>query len=324
MEKSDEEIISQVLDGRKQAFSVLIKRYQRQIFNLMYRYSRSENDAADLTQEVFLRAYDKLSSFRSGRSFFSWLYTLAVNRANDWSRKQNRLKKNQKELQNSLPAPIKTNSKQEMILQVKEDLIRLQRAMQMLPENTREILMLRYHHDRSVKEVAEIFSTSESAVKMRTSRGLQQLQDIMQEGRFMKQYKIDEEQLQKMLHALPDREAPGELADKIMAEINNPRKRIRHLFSRLLTASFSINVHPVRFAGAACSLAAVFWLGLTIGEHRIDTNIATNTVTPSLSGAAGNAEANHLMGRGLLAGGQGVDALPFQRQAAILAPQNPE
>ena len=180
MEKSDEEIIGQVLGGHKQAYSVLVQRYQKQIFNLMYRYSRSDHDAADLTQEVFLRAYDKLSSFRSGHSFFSWLYTLAVNRANDWSRQRNRQKKNQRELQNRLPEPIKTGSKQEKILQDKEELIRLQNAMQMLPDDTREVLMLRYHHDRSVKEVAEIFSISESAVKMRTSRGLQQLQDLMQ------------------------------------------------------------------------------------------------------------------------------------------------
>ena len=180
MEKSDEEIIGQVLGGHKQAYSVLVQRYQKQIFNLMYRYSRSDHDAADLTQEVFLRAYEKLSGFRSGHSFFSWLYTLAVNRANDWSRQQNRQKKNQRELQSMVPGPVKTGSKQETILRDKEDLIRLQRAMQELPDDTREILMLRYHNDCSVKEVAEIFSISESAVKMRTARGLQQLQDLMQ------------------------------------------------------------------------------------------------------------------------------------------------
>ena len=182
MKKSDEEIIGQVLSGHKQAYSVLVERYQKQIFNLMYRYSRSDHDAADLTQEVFLRAYEKLSSFHSGRSFFSWLYTLAVNRANDWIRLQNTRKKKQLEMQNRAPEPAETCSKQEKILQGKEELIRLQRAMQVLPDDTREILMLRYHHDCPVKEVAEIFSISESAVKMRTSRGLQQLQDLIQEG----------------------------------------------------------------------------------------------------------------------------------------------
>ncbi|MDH3327757.1 MAG: tetratricopeptide repeat protein [Desulfobulbaceae bacterium] len=140
----------------------------------------------------------------------------------------------------------------------------------------------------------------------------------------MKQHKINEQQLQEMLHALPDREVPGELAERIMAEINTPRKTIRHLFTRLTTASITFNVQPLRIAGTVCTLAAVFWLGLIIGEHRDDTDNTTNTVTPSLSIASGNAEANHLMGRGLLAGGQSQQALRFLRQAALLAPQNPE
>ena len=180
MEKSDGDIIDQVLGGQKQAFSVLVERYQRQIFNLMYRYSRSDHDAADLTQEVFLRAYEKLSSFKSSNSFFSWLYTLAVNKAHDWSRKQSRRKKYQNDLQNTRPDPVRTESKQEKILQRQEDVMELQRAMQELPDDTREILVLRYHHNFSVKESAEIFSISESAVKMRTSRGLKQLQNLLQ------------------------------------------------------------------------------------------------------------------------------------------------
>lgn len=140
----------------------------------------------------------------------------------------------------------------------------------------------------------------------------------------MKQRKINAEQLQKMLHDLPDREVPGELAERIMAEINSPRKTIRHLFTRLTTASVTFKVQPLRLAGAVCTLAAVFWLGLTIGEHRNDTNNTAKTATLSLSIATGNAEANHLMGRGLLAGGQSQQALRFLRQAALLAPQNPE
>lgn len=181
MEISNEEIISQVLDGRKQAYSILITRYQRQIFNLMYRYSRSENDAADLTQEVFLRAFEKLNSFRSGHSFFAWLYTLAVNRANDWIRKRNRQQQNHIQLANQLTNHQEKDAGQEKLLENKENLQRLHRAINMLTDDTREILMLRFHEEIPVKEVAQIFSISESAVKMRTARGLQQLQDIMQE-----------------------------------------------------------------------------------------------------------------------------------------------
>lgn len=180
MEKSDEEIIGQVRNGHKQAYSILIGRYQRPIYNLMYRYSRSEADAADLTQEVFLRAYEKLNSFESGNRFFTWLYTLAVNRANDWARKRSRLQMNRTELVERMVHPGNSEVRQEKILESREQLQQLQKAVDMLPDEIREILMLRYHEECSVREVARIFSISESAVKMRTARGLQQLKELMQ------------------------------------------------------------------------------------------------------------------------------------------------
>jgi len=183
MERSDEEIVSQVRDGDKEAFSGLILRYQKQIFNLMYRYSRSEQEAADLTQEVFLRAYEKIHRFRPGGSFFSWLYTMALNRARDWSRKQKRWWSHQQEMRDAGAAAISGVSGQERLLLRQEDLAQLQEALGRLPDETRELLMLRYHHNRSVKEAAEIFSISESAVKMRILRGLKQLQDLMEEKR---------------------------------------------------------------------------------------------------------------------------------------------
>lgn len=179
MDKTDEEIVRLVLDGRRQEYRHLVHRYQRQIYNLMYRYSRSEQDAADLTQEVFLRAYEKLAYFQPGRVFFSWLYALAVNRANDWSRKNRRWSYHDR-MDAGFPEAADRGSGQEGLLEHREALERLQRGMDSLPDETRELLILRFHHERSVREVADIFGISESAVKMRTSRGLQQLQNLME------------------------------------------------------------------------------------------------------------------------------------------------
>lgn len=180
MEISDEEIIGQVKGGHKQAFTVLVERYQSPIFNLMYRYSRSDHDAADLTQEVFIRAYEKLGTFKPGGSFFSWMYTLAVNRANDWRRRQQTMAKYRHVMQAEKADQYPKESRQERDLLQQEDLQQLETAMQELNDDTREILILRYRYDCSVRETAEIFSISESAVKMRTTRGLKQLQDLLQ------------------------------------------------------------------------------------------------------------------------------------------------
>lgn len=140
----------------------------------------------------------------------------------------------------------------------------------------------------------------------------------------MKHRQIDEQQLQNMLHALPDRKVPDGLADRIMAEINAPRQLPGQLFRRLCSASFTFKVRPLQLAGAFCSLAAAFWLGLLIGGHPDGGSNDFDTVTGPLPVVLKNAEANHMMGRGLLAGGQPEQALQFLRQASLLAPQNPE
>ena len=86
---SDNRLIERIEAGEKDCFAHLIERYQVRIFNLMYRYSASVDEAAEMTQEVFCRAYEKLHRYQTRREgFFPWLYTLALNYARDWSRKQ--------------------------------------------------------------------------------------------------------------------------------------------------------------------------------------------------------------------------------------------
>lgn len=180
MHLTDEEIVQEVLAGRRQSYAEIVTRYQRPVFNLMYRYTRHEQDAADLTQEVFLRAFDRLSTYRPDRSLFSWLYTLAVNRANDWSRSRTRqqagmrayLRDDVKIWQANNPATGAENRQEGQMLH---------KALDRLSPETREILLLRYRHEQPVREVATAFGMSESAVKMRVKRGLEQLQEILRE-----------------------------------------------------------------------------------------------------------------------------------------------
>jgi len=79
-------IIATVLEGEVNAFEPLITKYEKPIFNLMYRATGSYDEAIDLTQEAFLKAYDKLYQFQRDRHFFSWLYALALNIGKDYLR----------------------------------------------------------------------------------------------------------------------------------------------------------------------------------------------------------------------------------------------
>jgi RNA polymerase sigma-70 factor (ECF subfamily) len=179
MNLSDEDIVDGVLAGEKELFAVLVERYQRPIYNLMYRYSRSMEEAADLTQEVFVRSFDRLRSFHTGSSFFPWLYALAVNQANDWSRKRSRyqVKVDDYGRQSML---FESAADQQTSIEAKETGEVIDRALAGMPAETRELLIFRYRHDRSIKDAATVFKLSESAVKMRIKRGLDDLQRELQ------------------------------------------------------------------------------------------------------------------------------------------------
>jgi RNA polymerase sigma-70 factor (ECF subfamily) len=83
----DQQAISAVLTGDVNAFAVLVERYQKPIYNLMYRMTGSQADALDLAQETFIKAYEKLDRFKTGKKFFPWLYTIGINHARNFLRR---------------------------------------------------------------------------------------------------------------------------------------------------------------------------------------------------------------------------------------------
>lgn len=175
---SDEEIVQRVVEGTGGDYALLVDRYQRPVFNLMYRYCRSDEEAADLSQDVFLRAYERLSSFDCRRKFFPWLYTLALNRAKDWQRRNSRRLKELARLQWETE-PVRARSQQEEQLLSREEVQSLYGALDTLADTTREIVLLRFKEELPIRDLAEIFGLSESAVKMRIVRGLKEMKSIL-------------------------------------------------------------------------------------------------------------------------------------------------
>lgn len=175
---TDETLVYLILKGETQLFEQIIERYEWPIYNLMYRYCRSEQEAADLTQDVFLRVFDRLSSFNRRKRFFSWLYALAVNRANDWHRRVAINRKKLNELHWDPPEP-EVNSDQEEKMVAQEEVNNLYKSLDELPDTTREMILLRYKQELPFFEIADIFNVSESAVKMRVARGLTKIKDLL-------------------------------------------------------------------------------------------------------------------------------------------------
>ncbi len=178
MEKSDESLITEVRRGNNEAFALIVDRYKVQIFNLMYRFSNKAEDASDMTQEVFCRAFERLSRYEERQQFFSWLYSLALNYAKDWRKKKNKRRRKlamfSTEAEGNQARPVHAR------LEADQAAAGLHAALKTLPDDRREMVVLRYRHERSIKELAEIFDLSESAVKMRLHRALEDLRNKLE------------------------------------------------------------------------------------------------------------------------------------------------
>ena len=185
---TDQTLVRKVIQGETQLFAEIVERYQRPVYNLMYRYCRSEQEAADLSQDVFLRTFDRLASYNQNKSFFPWLYALAVNRANDWYRNNSLIRKRLSELQWEAPV-IDSISEQEKSLLSQEAVSDLYEALDELSDTSREMVLLRYQKELQISEIARIFEVSESAVKMRIARGLIKLKTFLRDERYGKTHR---------------------------------------------------------------------------------------------------------------------------------------
>lgn len=172
MELPDSKLIELIRGGDSSLFAVIVERYKVQVYNLMYRYTESVDEASDLTQDVFCKAYEKLDHYRETKGFFPWLYTMALNHARDWSRKRSR---SERKLNSYKHEPTNSTTQPEGFLESKEKALQLQHALALLPEDRREMVILRYRHDSSISDLAEIYNLSVSAVKMRLKRALSEL-----------------------------------------------------------------------------------------------------------------------------------------------------
>jgi len=180
----DLKIIESCLLGNTQIFSRLIDNYKNMVYNLAYRMSNNPQEAEDISQEAFLRAFQSLTHFNPTYKFSTWLYQITLNIIRDKFKK--------KELNPaSLDAPVETDDSEffsqladftnnpEQIMAQKEDVQEIQQAIYLLPLKYREVLVLRHLQDLSYIEIANILKLPQGTVKIRLYRAREQLKKIL-------------------------------------------------------------------------------------------------------------------------------------------------
>ena len=154
-------LVEACLAGQSGAFDLIVERHRRAIYQLCYRFVGNHEDASDLSQDVFVRAFRGLRSFRRQSSLGTWLYRIAVNVC------LNRVTTKTpatEELEERQHVDTRTESPADRLLK-DERAARVRRAIAQLPRKQRATLILRMYHEMSHHEIAEVLGSSVGAVK---------------------------------------------------------------------------------------------------------------------------------------------------------------
>jgi RNA polymerase sigma-70 factor (ECF subfamily) len=178
MALTDEQLVDLTVKGDVSAFNEIVARWEGRLYNFVYRYLGDAEEAKDITQESFVRAYSHLKGFRGQSKFSSWLYQIALNLCRSKLRRsQSRptVSIDDQEEDNPLWAlPDDGATPAEQALE-RERAVAVREALAKLPEAQRTVIILKEYNGLKFREIAEILDTPESTVKSRLYHGLENL-----------------------------------------------------------------------------------------------------------------------------------------------------
>lgn len=177
---TDQHYIQKTLQGDTNSFSVLIDRYQNLVFTVVLRVVKVREEAEEVAQDTFLKAFESLNSYRGESKFSSWLYSIAYRKALDRVRKNNRMKpvelvediteKNVEDIDNALH-----------FLEQKERNDTIRKCIEQLPEQEGAIITFYYFDDLSVREISKITNLTEDNVKVKLHRSRKKLFTLLKQ-----------------------------------------------------------------------------------------------------------------------------------------------
>jgi RNA polymerase sigma-70 factor (ECF subfamily) len=173
--KVDQELVNRVKRGDKQAFDILVRKYQQKVVNLISRYVRDPHEALDVTQEAFIKAYRALPNFRGDSAFYTWLYRIAINTAKNFLVAQGRRPPDegvdvQTAEQMDVGVRLKEHATPEDYALQDELAKTVWEAIDALPEDLRTAIMLRELEGLSYEEIAKAMSCPVGTVRSRIFR----------------------------------------------------------------------------------------------------------------------------------------------------------
>ncbi len=189
MELDDTAVIQMVLQGQQAAYATLVTRYQQYVFTLVMRYVNNREQAEELAQDVFVKAYRYLADFKGNSKFSTWLYTIVNSTCLSHLRKR---KDETILLEEEKMVSISDSNQAERPSDKMEQRTQkqmLENALKHLPESEAQALTLFYQGEQSVEEIGVIMGMTTSNVKVKLFRARQKMKDILQ-SRFSRELNL--------------------------------------------------------------------------------------------------------------------------------------
>lgn len=178
MEKGESYIITRILAGKTEEYGYFLDTYGQPVFSLIVRMVNSEEDAEELTQDTFMKAFEHLSSFNGKSNFSTWIYRIAYNTALSFLRKKNVeqtvIDDNQWNRISDTQIDDALNNESE------EQIEKLQQALTKLTAEERALVTLFYEEEHSIQELAQILNLNEGNIKVKLHRLRKKLYVLMQ------------------------------------------------------------------------------------------------------------------------------------------------
>lgn len=173
--QEDKRLIEQALQGNEKAFELLLKKYRNLVFSIMLKMVRNKQEAEDLTQEAFMKAFSSLSTFNDEFAFSTWLMKIASNNCIDFLRKR-KLKTysihepiNYKDEKIEIDIPDHDAGPERILIQSERSRM-IEEAINELPERYRYVVILRHKEEKTYEEIAEIMNLPLGTVKAQIFR----------------------------------------------------------------------------------------------------------------------------------------------------------
>jgi RNA polymerase sigma-70 factor (ECF subfamily) len=167
-------LIEACLNGDRGAYGTLVDSYQRTLYNLALRITGSPDDAMDVTQAAFVKAYERLHTFDPAHRFFSWIYRITVNEA------LNLVRDRRRESEMAVDPPSSADGP-EVVAERREAQLGLERALDELSPHYRTVVVLKHLQGLSYREIAELIGVPEKTVKSRLFTARSRLRSILME-----------------------------------------------------------------------------------------------------------------------------------------------